>query len=189
MLLPKDPLSLLKEALTNKRTVIVVGTGVSVAATINPVTGKPHPQATWAGLLRCGLYWLIEHNFDAKRAAALQTMLEEDPQTEDFISAAQNITRRLAGDNLKEWLEATVGSIKATNRDILDALEALRSHGNLLATTNYDDLLTNKNCHPYTWKDDGAFPGGCPQPSHRCHPAPSRALALTGFDHPSASFR
>ena len=48
---PEDPDAELKKTLSEGRAVIVVGTGVSIAASRDPSTGKAHPQASWAGLL------------------------------------------------------------------------------------------------------------------------------------------
>jgi hypothetical protein len=58
---PKDPKTELQNAVRDRRAVVVAGTGVSIGASCNPSTGKPHPQASWAGLLESGLEWLLKH--------------------------------------------------------------------------------------------------------------------------------
>src|SRR6185369_1613753 len=60
-----------------------------------------------------------------------------------------------------EWLKRSVGSIKAHDRSVLEALHAIRIQGNLLATTNYDGLLLdgNKKLSPITWQDSDALIG------------------------------
>lgn len=160
---PENPEAELRKAVSDCRAVIVSGTGISIAASRDPVSGKPHPEASWAGLLESGLEWLKEHNLisDGKAAAHL-TLLKEDPDTHHFISAAQDITRLMGGadsPHFANWLERTVGSIKAHDRNGLDALEALREHGNLLATTNYDGLLLDNAGlrNPVTWTEPDEF--------------------------------
>lgn len=145
--------------------VIISGTGVSVAASRDPATGESHPEASWAGLLRNGLAWLKDHQLisNAKAQAHLALLEpEEAPDTNDFLSAAQVVTRNMGGAesrHFSEWLKRTVGAIKAHDRRVLDVLEALRQEGHLLATTNYDDLLLDEAGLriPVTWKETDAF--------------------------------
>ncbi len=124
----------LKNAIRDGRVVLVAGTGVSIAT-------SSHPQASWSGLLESGIEWLKEHNLmDDDEAEAQLKLLKKNPQIHRFISAAQDITAEMGGVQSKhfaEWLERTVGAITAKDRSVLDALHALRRHGqgHLLATT------------------------------------------------------
>ncbi|MGL6589196.1 SIR2 family protein [Aeromonas hydrophila] len=82
--------------------------------------------------------------------------------THHFVSAAEDVTSLMGGvesKHFEEWLAQTIGTIKAHDRKTLDALEALRAKGNLLATTNYDGLLLDDagTLKPVTWKDPDAF--------------------------------
>ncbi len=159
-----DPEAELQKVIRDRRAVLVAGTGVSMAASRDPSTGKPHPQASWAGLLESGLEWLLEHKLISEgKAQAHLTLLREDPETHHFISAAQDVMRRMGGDESElfaEWLERTVGTIQAHDHKVLGALEELRAHGNLLATTNYDGLLLNaEGLLPVTWKEPDSFLG------------------------------
>lgn len=155
----------LKETIRDRRAVIVAGTGVTIAASVDPATGKPHPQASWAGLLEDGLEWLKAHGLIPESAAkAHLELLGTRPQTHHFISAAEDVTSRMGGatsTHYAAWLKRTVGSITAHDRSVLDALDALRVHGNLLATTNYDGLLLGDGPRlaPVTWLDAGALIG------------------------------
>ena len=158
-----NPNDKLQEVIRRGGAVIVAGTGVSMAASRDPSTGKPHPEASWAGLLANGLDWLKQHNhIAADEAAAHLTLLKKRGDTHHFISAAEDVTRLMGGvgsRHFEEWLARTIGSIRAHDRKALDALEALRAHGNLLATTNYDGLLLDgaRVLKPVTWKEPDAF--------------------------------
>jgi len=160
---PADPEAELQSAIRDRRAVIVAGTGVSLAASRDPLTGEPHPQASWVGLLQNGLEWLRDHDLmAADEAAAHLTLIKKRADTHHFISAAQDVTRHMGGAGstlFADWLARTVGTIRAHDRKGLDALEALRAHGNLLATTNYDGLLLDDAgmLKPVTWKEPGAL--------------------------------
>ena len=162
---PANPEAELRKRICDCRAVIVVGTGISIAASIDPKSRSPHPQASWAGLLKSGLKWLKDHrHISQKKAAALLTLIDpvEEPETYDFISVAQHVTRLMGGVesvHFKKWLKQTIGTIEANSRSTLDALETLRSHGNLLATTNYDGLLLDNagSRKPVTWNEPIEF--------------------------------
>ncbi|MFY9622428.1 MAG: SIR2 family protein [Pyrinomonadaceae bacterium] len=159
----ENPEAELRKAIHDRRAIAIAGTGVSIGASRNPSTGESHPQASWAGLLKNGLEWLTKHDLISEgRAAAHLLLLNEDPQTHNFISAAQDVVRQMGGvqsEHFKNWLKLTVGSIKAHDNAVLDALHGFRKQGTLLATTNYDDLLLtrDKTLSPITWKDRDAF--------------------------------
>ncbi len=153
------------ETIRAGRAVIVAGTGISIAASFDARTQQPHPQASWAGLLEDGLKWLKDHNLiDHDIANAHLKLLRNDPQTHRFISAAQDVSAGMGGVNsphFANWLKRTIGSIDAHDRSILDALNAIRQQGNLLATTNYDGLLLSSDSRlaPVTWLDTDALIG------------------------------
>ena len=147
-----DPQAALRDLIRDGRAVIVAGTGVSMAA-------SSHPQASWTGLLEHGFEWLKEHrHIDEQDAEAQLRLLKKNPQTHRFISAAQDVMDGMGGSrskHFKQWLEETVGSIKAKDRAVLDALNAIRQHGHLLATTNYDGLLLGEppKLNAITWQE------------------------------------
>lgn len=154
MSLPADPKAELQKAILNRSAVIVAGTGVSIAASNN------HPQASWTGLLKSGLELLLKHNLiSAEDSAAHLHLLSRAPETVQFIATAQTITREMSPRMFQEWLKDTIGDIKASNREVLGALENIRQCGNMLATTNYDGLLLkgHKDLSAITWKDKAAF--------------------------------
>ena len=140
--LPDKPEQELRKIIRDGRAVVVVGSGMSIAASIDPQTGKPHPQASWSGLLHSGLEWLEDHKLvSEKKAAAFRTLLapDEEPDTYDFITTAQYITRQMGGENsvhYKDWLKDTIGQISGHQRDGLDALERIRQLGDAFAEVN-----------------------------------------------------
>jgi hypothetical protein len=149
----------LRATIRKGRAILVAGTGVSIAASFDATTKRSHPQASWAGLLENGLAWLKEHDLmDAEDADDLLRLLKKNPQTHRFISAAEDITAGMGGAqsvHFKDWLARTVGNIIGHDRSVLDALDAIRQHGHLLATTNYDGLLLGDppTLNAITWQE------------------------------------
>ena len=95
---PENPETALRETIADRRALIVVGSGISIGASWDPETRKPHPQASWAGLLESGLDWLLKHNhISEKKAGAFRTLLDpdEEPDAYSFITVAQEVTRRM----------------------------------------------------------------------------------------------
>jgi tetratricopeptide (TPR) repeat protein len=133
------------------RALVVVGTGVSLAAMDGTAAAG---LASWEGLLRHG----IEHctrfgGRDEAWAAALRSRLEP-PETEALLAVAGEVRGALAAPGLGEfgrWLQDTVGSFRAVHQE---ELRALRDLGLPLATTNYDGLLEEATGLPAaTWQD------------------------------------
>ena len=157
---PTHPYADLAAAISERRAVLIAGTGISIAAT------GADPCASWTGLLKHGLKWLRVHALisEAKAQAHLSLMDDEGSETHHFVSAAQDIVKQMGGQgsvHFKAWLEETVGSLVRSDPEGLDALHALRAHGNLLATTNYDGLLLGDSGRltPVTWRQGDEFWG------------------------------
>jgi tetratricopeptide (TPR) repeat protein len=144
------PLDGLRSEIAAGRAVAVVGAGVSMAATGNA------PAASWAGLLEDGVAYcesLLGPSLPTRWAERRREQLSSR-DTEELISAAEDITRRLGGPGGGEylrWLEQSVGQLTATRHEVLEALAAL---GIPLATTNYDGLLEGATGLPaVTWRE------------------------------------
>lgn len=158
-----SPEAELQDAVSDGRAVIVAGTGVSIAATREPTTGRSHPHSSWAGLLKSGLAWLKEHELiSSAKAQAYEVLLQDDAETHHFISVAQDVVRQMGGvesRHFADWLKRTVGTIQPHDTTVLDTLHALRAHGNVLATTNYDGLLLDSAymVEPVTWREPDAL--------------------------------
>lgn len=155
---PIDPHAELRTAIAARRVVLIAGTGVSTAAT------GARPEASWGGLLKNGLEWLRDHDLirDDKARAHLALMDDADAATHHFISAAQDVTRLMGGPgsvHYRTWLKSTVGRLTVKRDAGIRALDRLRAHGNLLATTNYDSLLLGDGLTPVTWDQSDDFLG------------------------------
>jgi tetratricopeptide (TPR) repeat protein len=133
--MPYSPVDDLRNEIANGHVLVVVGTGVSLAAT------DGESVASWRGLLKNGvercqtLRSLSDPEADALRADIDSGSLDR------LLSAAGEIRRKLSDPDESEvriWLRDTVGKLHAKKRDVL---EAIRDLGLPIATTNYDDLL------------------------------------------------
>lgn len=143
----------LREELSRKRAVIVVGAGLSMLATENA------PCASWVGLLKDG----------AERCAELEVGLRdgwldrvrgeiESRDMGELLSAATKITGKLGGRASGEyarWLRESVGLLRASGpgRETLEAVGAFEVP---IVTTNYDSLLEEvTGIPPVPWTDRG----------------------------------
>lgn len=145
----------LKRDIAEGRVTVVVGAGVSMAATYDPAR-KPN-VAAWTGLLESGADECV------KVAQPLPKGWEERVRGEiasgdldDLLSAAEKISRRLGapdGGAYGKWLRETVGALKIRHPDVPAALGDL---GLPLLTTNYDGILEDATRRPpLTWRDGG----------------------------------
>ena len=120
------------------RAIVVVGAGVSIAATGGA------PTASWLGLIHSG----VEH---AKMIGGLPSGWEEnvlsdltlgaDGSSSYLISAAAKVTKALGGKTggeFKSWLREAVGQLHVTEPDVIRAIAALEAP---ILTTNYDSLI------------------------------------------------
>lgn len=151
--------------LKNGKVLVVVGTGVSQAATDN------NPEASWIGLLKSGVQRAADFanpRVDAGWKDRVLGFIEagENGRLDDLLLAAEAISMALGGPRhvldpsaagihcgvgpeYRDWLKATVGSLRAKNAEVLDAVVTL---GCPLATTNYDQLLEDASrLPPVTW--------------------------------------
>jgi formylglycine-generating enzyme required for sulfatase activity len=145
-----DPQADLCDLIAQNEAVLVVGTGVSVAASGNA------PTASWPGLLRSGVDWcgtlnaeLLTSGWMARQRAAIA-----EGTTQEMIAAADLIAGELnsqAPGEFTKWLEDTVGTLRLKDRAVLDALIAL---GLPFTTTNYDHLIEQATGLPaVSWLD------------------------------------
>jgi tetratricopeptide (TPR) repeat protein len=133
--MPYSPVNDLRQEIAKGHVLVVVGTGVSLAAT------DGESVASWQGLLKDGvercqaLQGLSDSVADALRADIDSGSLKR------LLSAASKIRRVLGTPDESEvriWLRDTVGMLSVKHREVLEAIRALDLP---IATTNYDDLL------------------------------------------------
>ncbi|MGC4074111.1 MAG: hypothetical protein QM760_16685 [Nibricoccus sp.] len=132
----------LRRELKAGRVVVVVGAGVSVAASQN------NPVASWRGLLRSGLTECVDligrmkslYPDIAPDWAEKVSRDIESTDIDDLLSAAEKIDRKLSGVSgaHTRWITETVGALRPINRAVLEAIDSL---GVPIATTNYDGLI------------------------------------------------
>jgi hypothetical protein len=141
----------LTESVRNKSAVLVVGAGVSIAATNNAST------ASWKGLLRHG----VQHCQDFGKPPLQSEMVDnfctilDSNDTDSWLSVATLIERKLKYPDNREWakwLSETVGALRTRNCNILEALLSLNIP---IVTTNYDSLFEDatltRSLQPLTW--------------------------------------
>jgi len=139
----------LQEELRKGQVVVVVGAGVSVAAT------GGSPIASWSGLLLNGVDHCeaVAHPLPLGWGNPVRQQIQSG-DTLEMVLAAENIATRLsapAGGDYRSWLRETVGSLKPEQSAVLETLRDLEV---LLATTNYDSLLESVTGVPaVTWLD------------------------------------
>lgn len=130
------------------RVLIVVGSGVSLAASGKDVAG-------WPGLLRSGLDHLlrlrkVSQDWADRRDADIGT-----GQVATLVGVAQEIISKLGSAEYKLWLDESVGSLWPYDRSVIEALRRLDVP---IATTNYDNLIEVVTGLPsVTWQNPHRF--------------------------------
>ena len=132
---------LLVQEIRDRRTLFVVGTGVSIAATGNA------PCASWTGLIKNGLIHCADlMSWTEERLAHELRGLELAQTTDDLIRIASLVESTLtrqsrAGGAWGRWLREAVGTLTITHaHELVNVLHVLGQ--GRLATCNYDDILT-----------------------------------------------
>lgn len=148
----------LVEALKSRNhPLFLVGTGVSIAATGGIDAA---PLASWTGLLRHGLRRAhqLRHKPDRWLNAYLD-LVDAAATPLDLIRCAAPVEDSLERDNGEWaiWLKETAGSLTIADPEIPRLL--VRLGRGRLATTNYDDILTEASegfLKPVPWTDGRA---------------------------------
>lgn len=138
------------------RVVIIVGAGVTLGA----LRGTAHAEvASWRGLLLSGLRRCEATRLLAPEEVAGLTAVLGGERPDLWITVAEVVARALGGPGGGEfrlWLRETVGSFAPAVREyaVLEGLAGLARSGALLATVNYDDLLSvATGLPPVSWTD------------------------------------
>ncbi|KEF61211.1 uncharacterized protein A1O9_02776 [Exophiala aquamarina CBS 119918] len=135
----------IKQALKDRRLVIIVGAGVTLSATTDD-NGRPPSRITWQGLIRNGLDYLVTENYVEASNRRTRRAYEalEDGDTDSLLDAAGILRDQLTRmGQFPTWLGSIFDSLYQEVRQpaILDVLHTLHQEGATLLTTNYDDLL------------------------------------------------
>lgn len=134
---PPFLLSDLRSCVRDRKALVIVGSGVSLAATKNPVAG-------WGGLLDSGIQRAVDLHLLAEEDERPWRRLLASGKADDLEALAERVTNALGGPGsgeFRRWIEDTVGALKVVDRSLLEALVGL---GVPLATTNYDTLLEGR---------------------------------------------
>ena len=145
----------LQREIASGQLVVVVGSGVSVAACGNQEVDG-HKVATWSGLLEHGVDRLIAIGAADGGEEMLRNMIRSGI-TDFMISAAGMITERFkarSDGTLRSWLEETIGVLQLQDATLLQQIANLPG---LVATLNYDNLLEEVTGRPaVTWQEANA---------------------------------
>ena len=154
----------LQRELASGQVVVVVGSGVAVAACGQQLV-EGHQVATWRGLLEHGVERLSGIGAADGDAELLRGWIGSG-KPDLMINAAEIITDRLKARSegiFRGWLADTVGELRSQEATLLQDLAALPG---LLATLNYDHLLEQVTGHPaITWQDTNAVQESSVPPS------------------------
>lgn len=147
-----DKINEIKDKISNKQAIIIVGTGFSAFTAGNDGANQ---CSTWNALIRNGIDHVTtvseEKSEDWKNAT--KSLLDIAKSTADMISVASQVKSALleiSQVTYSNWLRDTVGNLKAKNHSLG---ESLRELGIPILTTNYDKLLEETTGYPTTtWK-------------------------------------
>ncbi|MBB3560147.1 hypothetical protein FHX06_001458 [Rhizobium sp. BK512] len=129
----------IQNAISNKKLVIVVGTGVSRALSANSAN-----VFSWSGLIQNGLeYCKTRACVTDAQYGAWKTHLDSS-DIDDLLSAAEFVGRKLGaptGSMYARWLEESFGAADVLNKGLSDAISSIAQLEIPIATLNYDTLL------------------------------------------------
>ncbi|MEZ0362861.1 SIR2 family protein [Mycobacterium sp. pUA109] len=142
----------IRTALSKKQLVLILGAGVSAAAT------NGHRLSMWQGLVNDAIDRCVElgerDQMWADRAKADVT----SPYDDDLIAAAEKATSGLGGrtnPQYRRWLRDTVGALHIEDTTLTDVIKLYAERGSLIATTNYDDIPSEATGWPaVAWRDN-----------------------------------
>jgi hypothetical protein len=138
-----EPVEALRRAIAQGEVLVVVGSGVSVAATGGAKC------ASLSGLLWNGIAWCESHlhSLPARWGDRSRESLASG-DLDEMLGVASQIEAKLSGSEFRAWLRSSVGSLSVQHSDLIEAIWML---GCPIATTNYDDVLRHGHLERPVW--------------------------------------
>lgn len=134
-----DDIKIIQKKIEQKKVVFICGSGVSLA--VIKIKPKNLPLS-WTGLLKHGA------EFIANRIGENPLKFydpQNDVNTFQMIESAERITQVLMGiDQFNAWIKSVFSNLDDIiiyNHPLLLTLKRFWGNGNIIATTNYDDIL------------------------------------------------
>eukprot|EP01130_Rhizamoeba_saxonica_P006855 TRINITY_DN2748_c0_g1_i1.p2 TRINITY_DN2748_c0_g1~~TRINITY_DN2748_c0_g1_i1.p2 ORF type:complete len:457 (+),score=91.61 TRINITY_DN2748_c0_g1_i1:28-1398(+) len=127
---------------------VVIGSGMSVAATYDPTCDPPYPPTlAWLGLLKDGVEHCCHRMADGD-ALLFRSDCQDLIDDENYIELAHKVRISLESDfgnkaTFKQWLNRSFTGINIKNDQIAYIYRKLAESGCFITTTNYDDLIEN----------------------------------------------
>ena len=132
-------LSQIKQSASERRLVVVIGTGVSLALT----NGK-RPNLSWKGLIGNGFEFAeTKGKIQSAQRKAWEGQLNS-ADVDDLLGAAEFMSRKLGSPNgelYARWLENEFKNVSPEHRGMINAIVALQATDIPICTLNYDRLL------------------------------------------------
>lgn len=142
----------IRTALSRRQLVLILGAGVSAAAT------SGHKLSMWQGLVNHAIDRCVELDARDQTWAERAKADVSSPYDDDLIAAAEKATSGLGGRTsaqYRRWLRDTIGSLHIENTALPDIINLYAGRGSLIATTNYDDIPSEATGWPVvTWRDN-----------------------------------
>ncbi|MBF8661566.1 SIR2 family protein [Pseudomonas putida] len=130
----------IKRIKPTKDTILVIGTGLSMA-----LTNSDYKQLSWIGLIRSGFSYAVDlDKITQTKADTWLALLEGAPSTTEILHVAGLLSDILSeGDafDYTAWLKKEFGEIEVRNNELAATIKALSEAGVKICTLNYDSLL------------------------------------------------
>ncbi|MCW0400488.1 hypothetical protein NB688_003201 [Xanthomonas sacchari] len=130
----------IKRVKPSKSTILVVGTGMSIA-----LTNGQYSQLSWIGLIKSGFQYAVEiGKISPDRVNAWLALLEGPTTTKEILHMAGFLSDSLSADDgfdYSKWLEREFGEVNIYNQELASTIRAISEAGVKICTLNYDSLL------------------------------------------------
>lgn len=124
----------------SKETIIVIGTGLSLALTKNL-----YPQLSWLGLIRHGYSYATENGLmDNAAQKKWLTMLDGVCSVDETLSVAGFLSKKLSGPghvNYTRWFHNAFHDVLIKDEKLKNIIKNISDSGVRFCTLNYDSLL------------------------------------------------